>query len=615
MKKLKFKYPLFILGIIVTFLITPMQSHTFAWEIREDKTCEAKSSTLKSTREAAPATAGTKNGLTNNFNSSNGESSPSLEEKVDELFVRWDTCWTPGVAVAVVKDGDIVYSNGYGYAHMEYDIPVTPSTIFHIASVSKQFTTFSILLLEEDGKLSLDDEVGKYIEELPDFGKSITLRDLAHNISGLRDQWNLLGMAGWRLDDVITTDHVLRLVSRQNELNFEPGEEYLYSNTGFTLLAEVVARVSGKSFAEFTKERIFEPLGMTNTLFYDDHEKIVKNRAYSYGPREEGHRKRVLSYATVGATSLFTTVEDMKHWSNNFDNPSVGTPEMIEKMNTRAVLNNGDTISYALGQSVGTYKGLKRISHGGADAGYRTHFARFPEQDFSVIVFSNDASFNSTSMAMSVADIYLEDQLEEEKEEEEPDWEEKRVEVENRIKEMYCGQFELEPYNYITVSLENDTLFWETTTSRQKSELLPLSQTEFVIKRTGTKIEFREDNQNEFNKLVLRQNDREREAPRVEPFDPEQVDLSEYTGEFYSEEINTTYSFEIKKNEDGEKQLMAGQLRVGDFELTPLTPDFFRGAQWSFNRIEFVRDENGEVSGCKVSSGRVRNLRFEKLDQ
>ncbi len=534
--------------------------------------------------------------------------------KVDEIFVRWDTCWTPGVAVAVISGGEIIYSNGYGYANMEYDIPVTPSTIFHIASISKQFTTFSILLLEEEGKLSLDDEVGKYIEEFPDFGKSVTLRQLAHNISGVRDQWNLLGMAGWRLDDVITTEQVLRLVSNQKELNFDPGEEYLYSNTGFTLLAEVVARVSGKSFAEFTKERIFGPLGMTNTLFYDDHEKIVRNRAYSYGPRNDGYRKRVLSYATAGATSLFTTVEDMKHWSNNFDNPTVGTPEMIAKMNTRAVLNNGDTISYALGQTVGTYKGLKRISHGGADAGFRTFFARFPEQDFSVVVFSNDASFSSAGMAMRVADIYLEDYLvEDEDDEEEPDPEEKRVKVEPGIREMYCGQFKLERYNYITISMENDTLFWETTGSGRKNELIPVSQNEFVIEGTNTVVKFREDRPNEFNTLLLKQNDETREAPRVDPFDPDDVDLSEFTGEFYSEELNTTYMFETMEDDDGNTRLVARHIRIGDFNLTPLTPDFFRGAQWSFNRIEFIRDGNGNITGCKVSSGRVRDLHFEKI--
>ena len=203
------------------------------------------------------------------------------EEKIDQMMFL-NTSKTPGASIAVMKEGKLVFSKGYGMANLEYDIPVDNSTIFHIASVSKQFTAFSILLLAEDGKLNIDDDIRKYIPEVPDFGKTITLRHLANHTSGLRDQWNLLVMAGWRMDDVITTEQVLKLISRQESLNFEPGDEFLYCNTGFTLLAEVVARVSEMSFAEFTEKRIFAPLGMKSSLFYDDHEKIVKNRAYSY---------------------------------------------------------------------------------------------------------------------------------------------------------------------------------------------------------------------------------------------------------------------------------------------------------------------------------------------
>ncbi len=209
--------------------------------------------------------------------------SPSQQTvEFDRLFTQFDDINKPGASVAVLQDGEIIFSKGYGSANLEYDIPVTPETMFHVASVSKQFTVFAILLLAEEGKLNFDDDIRQYIPEVPDFGHTITLRHLASHTSGMRDQWNLLRMAGWRLDDVITTEHVLKIVARQKELNFKPGEEFLYSNTGFTLLAEVVARVSGKSFAQFTQERLFTPLNMSNSLFYDDHQKIVSNRAYSY---------------------------------------------------------------------------------------------------------------------------------------------------------------------------------------------------------------------------------------------------------------------------------------------------------------------------------------------
>jgi len=315
-----------------------------------------------------------------------------IEQKVDSIFNDFNSINKPGAAVAIVKNDSIVFSKGYGSANLEYNIPITTSTVFHIASVSKQFTVFSIMLLESKGKLELDDDIRMYIPEVPDFGKIITLRHLATHTSGLRDQWNLLRLAGWRFDDVITKEHILKLVSHQKELNFEPGEQFNYCNTGFTLLAEVVARVSGQSFATFTLENIFKPLKMANTLFYDDHEKIVKNRAYSYYHDNTGYKKSVLSYANVGATSLFTTVEDLSLWAMNFSTPIVGNEDIIAKMNTLATLNNGKKFGGAYGQFFNRYKGLNRFNHGGRDAGYRAHFARFPDQEFSVIVFSNYAS-------------------------------------------------------------------------------------------------------------------------------------------------------------------------------------------------------------------------------
>ncbi len=314
---------------------------------------------------------------------------------------------TPGVTVAVQKDGKIIYSKGFGYANLEDDVKNTPKTIFHIASVSKQFTAFAIALLADQGKLSLTDDIHKYLPELQDFGSVITINHLVHHTSGLRDQWSLLMMAGWRLDDVITQKQILRVISRQKELNFKPGEEMLYCNTGFTLLAEIVSRVTGESFADWTKRNMFDPLEMKNTFFYDDHEKIVKNRAYSYYEVPGGYKKSVLNYANAGATSLFTTVEDLSLWAINFEKMKVGNQRVMEMMNQRFVLNKGDTITYAFGQEIEKYKGLNAFSHGGGDAGYRTYFLRFPDQHFSVSVLSNLASFNPGSLSYALADLYL----------------------------------------------------------------------------------------------------------------------------------------------------------------------------------------------------------------
>lgn len=266
-----------------------------------------------------------------------------LESKVDRLFTPWDRPDSPGAAVLVMRGDEILYRHGYGSAQLEYEIPITPATVFHIASISKQLTAFSIHLLEQQGKLSLDDDVRRHVPEVPDFGKTITLRHLIHHTSGLSDQWELLILGGWRMDDVITHDQIMTMVRHQRELNFDPGEEHLYCNTGYTLLAEVVHRVTGQSFRDWTQANIFEPLGMTSTHFHDDHEMIVKNRAYSYQPDGDGFKKSVLSYANAGATSLFTTVEDLAKWIHNLQTGMVGGRALIAAMQVEGRLNDAAT--------------------------------------------------------------------------------------------------------------------------------------------------------------------------------------------------------------------------------------------------------------------------------
>jgi CubicO group peptidase (beta-lactamase class C family) len=533
----------------------------------------------------------------------------SSNEQVDELFAPWDKNDTPGLAVAVVKDGKIVYKKGYGAANLEYNIPISPSSIFHIASVSKQFTTFSVLLLEKQGKLSLEDDIRKYIPEVPDFGKKITLRHLATHTSGLRDQWNLLAMAGWRLDDVITKEHVLKLVSKQKDLNFTPGSEYTYCNTGFTLLAEVVARVSEMSFAEFTKANIFEPLQMNNTLFYDDHEKIVKNRAYSYYSSGEGYKKSVLSYANVGATSLFTTVEDLSLWSLNFNNPIVGDASIIKTMNTPAILNNGKEFGGAMGQFVGKYKGLNEIQHGGADAGYRSYLTRFPDENFSVIVFSNSAQFNSAGMAHKVVDIYLKDKITvaPKKEVVKKETPSENISISENTLNTYVGHFELQPGFIIQIKNEDGKLFAKAT-GQAVVPLIPLSKTEFKVKGVDAKIEVTSNGGKNIEAIKLHQNGRIMDAPRVKVFDKTTVTLSDFEGSFYSDELSTTYHFTIV-----DRKLTVQHSRHSDFELTPSKKDQFAAQAWFFGRVKFTRDENNQIIGCLVSNGRVRNLKFEKV--
>jgi CubicO group peptidase (beta-lactamase class C family) len=533
------------------------------------------------------------------------------EKQTDQLFTAWNNLESPGAAAAVEKDGKVIYKKGFGSAELEYNIPITSSTVFHIASVSKQFTCFSVLLLEKQGKLSINDDVRKYIPEVPDFGKVITLNHLMHHMSGLRDQWTLLAMAGWRLDDIITKDQILRIVSRQKELNFNPGDEYLYCNTGFTLLAEVVARVSGQTFPEFCRTHIFEPLKMRNTLFYDDCERIVKNRAYSFYADSTGYKKSILSYSNAGATSLFTTAEDLCLWSRNFESPVVGDKDIINRMNLRGILNKGDTITYAMGQEIGKYKGLKIISHGGADAGYRSFLVRFPDQRFSVNVLSNLASFDPGGMSFKIADIYLRDKEvvtvpKKEVSESTAPTDIKEIKIDHDVLLSYCGQYEWQLGIYVTISLENDNLF-VSAPELPKTSMIPVSSTEFDVKAASARVTFVVDS-GKVSKMKVNMNGGEVIAMKMQDFDPAKINLPEYSGEFYSEELCTSYTMVVES-----VKLIARHFRTGDVILTPNKPDQFSGNQWYFGNVEFVRDTDNKITGCKVTSSRVRNLKFVKI--
>jgi CubicO group peptidase (beta-lactamase class C family) len=335
---------------------------------------------------------------------------PDIEPSIDAIFAEWDNPDSPGCTVAVIQDGQIVYKKGFGMANLEYGIPNDPGTIYHVASLSKQFTAFAVQLLASEGKLSLDEDVRLVLPELHDFGSKITIRHLIHHTSGLRDQWNLLGMAGWRSGDVITEEDILNILWRQKELNFEPGTEKLYSNSGYTLMSQIVKRVSGVSFRQFCEEQIFAPLGMIHTHFHDDHTEIVKGRAYSYSQNQDGSFKHFpLQYGNVGATSLFTTVEDLSLWDRNFDRPKVGDVALLQEMHKNGVLNNGVELDYASGLINGSYRGLRTVGHDGADAGFRSTFQRFPDQRFAVIIFANLSSFNPNLLAHKVAEVFLGD--------------------------------------------------------------------------------------------------------------------------------------------------------------------------------------------------------------
>lgn len=535
--------------------------------------------------------------------------SKSETQRVDQLFSKWAKPDSPGAVVAVIENGAIIYSRGYGLASLEYDVPNAPTTVFHMASISKQFTALAIYLLALDGKLSLDDDVRKYLPELHQFDETITIRQLLHHTSGLRDQWSLLALAGWRLEDVITEQDILDLIWRQTDLNFSPGDQYLYSNTGYTLLGLIVKRVSGIPLSAFAKERIFEPLGMTHTHFQDDYGTVVKHRAFSYAPSDDGKYKYVaLSYSTVGPSSLFTTVEDLAKWDQNFYTGQVGGKSLLAQMQTKGMLNSGKEISYASGLIVDEYRGLKTVWHNGGDAGYRTNILRFPDERFSVIILANAADLDPTALSLRIADIFLTDKFAVPSAAAPSKSVPKATEIkiDPKVLDAYVGKYQLTPYVIITFTRDGDQLFAQVT-GQAKYPVFPSSKSTFFWKTVDAYFTF--DKTSEGGQVmggVHHQFGGEFPAKRIVeiPLNSDQVNGCQ--GEFYSDELGVIYTITY---EDG--VLMVRYPR-GNIPLTQTSTDNFLG-KFPIGRLEFSRGQDGACNGLTIDDGRVQKLRFSKV--
>jgi CubicO group peptidase (beta-lactamase class C family)/D-alanyl-D-alanine dipeptidase len=516
--------------------------------------------------------------------------------QVDRIFERWDKTVSPGCALGVMKDGRIVYKRGYGMADLDHDVTITPATVFHVASMSKQFTAAAILLLEQDGKLSVDDDVRKSIPELPDFGAKITLRHLIHHTSGLRDQWDLLGLAGWRYSrDLITDEDVLSVMAKQKDLNFKPGERHLYCNTGYTLLAQVVKRVSGQSFRGFTSARIFEPLGMKSTHFRDDFSEIVKGMAVGYVPFLNTFKISVTNFDTVGATSLLTTVEDLALWDENFYRPRVGGRKLVERMLERGKLNSGETLDYAYGLTLGKYKGLPFIDHGGSDAGYRSDLIRFPEQHVSVAVLCN-LSMNPSQLARQVADIYLAKELKAEPAKpEEPGL---KLPPEQLAK--LAGIYVLPDHSAIRrIVVANGEL------RSTIGALRAITESRFKVAGQPTEIRFEPTPEGGWRMIESAEGaGRPAVYERAAEFAPGPSELAEYAGEYRSEEIEPVFRMTVR---DG--RLTLERLKSDPAPLQPAAKDLFTHP---LGTIRFVRSPAGRVDGFVLNRGRILGFRFEK---
>ncbi len=569
----------------------------------------------------------------------------SVTARVDKLFAEWDKPDSPGCALGIVKDGQLIYKHGYGMANLDYNIPISPQSIFNIESMAKQFTAMSILLLAKQGKLSLDDEIQKYLPEVPRYQSPITIRHLIHHTSGIRNYIELAELAGMRGENIhLTSDDFLGLIARQKELNFKPGEELLYSNSGYFLLGLIVKRVSGKSLREFAGEKIFKPLGMNNTQFVDDRNLVVKNRATAYLPNSNGGFSAAISIDDPpGDGGLYTSVEDLFLWDQNFYNNKLGGgPDLIAEELSESILNNGETIRYAFGLQVREYKGLKTIGHGGSGGGFEATMIRFPEQNFSVMCLCNAGyKVSAGGLANQVADIFLADQFKKG-----PDAVKETAAAtpdiisipEKELASLAGLYFDPITLRSIGFYMKDGKLMvaWggEPSPSSVTPDhvLSPLSQNRFLTGARGNvEIVFIRPIAGGPMQVKVIISGRTTTLGAVQNV-PSSIQLAEFTGRYISGELGgATYTLSIK---DGKLLL---QVRNGitafsdkglvlafsqasgsevpkDILLTSEFADFFSTVVNDERvTVRFTRNQQNAVSGFTLSTGTVRRLRFNKL--
>ena len=533
----------------------------------------------------------------------------SQTRDVDGIFAPWDTTASPGCALGVIREGKLVHKRGYGMASLDLGVALGPTAVLRIGSTSKQFTAAAITLLAEEGKLTLDDEIQKHIPEIPDYGTAVTVRHLLHHTSGLRDYLVLMFLAGNRPDDFYTNDEVLTMLARQRELNFPPGEEYLYSNSGYFLLGEIVRRISGSSLREYADEMIFQPLGMTHTHFHDDHTEIVPNRASGYSPTKAGNFAiDMTTLDMVGDGGVFTTVEDLLQWDRNFYEQRIGGPEFNTTLLTRGVLNSGKTLDYALGLQHGSYRGRPVVEHSGSFVGFRAQLMRFPADQLSIICLCNLSTANPTALARLVADVYL--GIEPEtisaagggSDNSKTPIVELTEEALHTLTGVYLNdELDAQPRGLRVIS---DTGHLLLTLSGDEYVATPVSGNRFHSSSSGLDVEL-EFEPKESPQLTIRiSGDVYARFSRSDLALPTTAQLAEYAGTYHSAELGADYRFVLQ---DGDLYLRHNA--APDSPLLPLQRDQFTVGRLD---IEFLRDGQGVVRALSLDAGRVQNLRFER---
>jgi CubicO group peptidase (beta-lactamase class C family) len=537
----------------------------------------------------------------------------SIEIKIDTLIAQMGlSSLTPGGVVGVFKNGKIVFIKAYGVANFETKEPNKTTTVFNLASVSKQFTGAAILLLAKEKKLSLKDDIRKYLPDFSDYGHTITIENLVHHTCGIRS-YDVLKLLSGTQDSIENQKEIYSLILQQKALNFKPGDEFLYSNSGYVLLVKIIEKISGMPFSKFVEEKIFKPVGMNQTAIYDKTGKLIKNSAIGHTWGGDQHFKKTgsISSTVVGQSNIYTSVTDFLQWDNNFYKNKLGKWDCNKEMTTLTKLSNGDTCKYAFGLEIGEHNGLKTISHQGGISDFTAQYIQIPSEKFAVVCLFN-IPVDVTGLAYKITDLFVKGKTATVAATLPP----VKAVIDTAILQKYVGKyFDEKQWLLATITKENDRLFFEAP-YQDKFEIFPSADSTFFVTFADLKLIFSKDSKGAIEKITIIQDGQQFPLTYLgtNVFKPKGTALSKYAGEYYSKEINTNFPVVFKDNKlyvlfpQSLAQFCKGNREA---ELIAEYADYFASPVSSF---QFTKNAECAISGFILKDvGRVRNLVFYKI--
>lgn len=530
------------------------------------------------------------------------------EGRVDQAMARYGPS-TPGAVVGVVRGGRLVFARAYGMADLTHGVPFTPETPTNIGSTSKQFTAFAVLALAAEGRVDLDADVRTYLPELPDLGATVTVRHLLTHTSGYREYLNTLALGGWQMGDTFPRDRIVEIVQRQPELQNAPGAEFNYNNTAFALAAQLVERVTGEPFPAWMAAHVFAPAGMTRTVVRASPQTVVPGRAAGYQAAATGGVEEVQdAWASMGAGGIYSTLPDLARWMQGY----LSADPARRTMTTRSVLTTGDTTSYGMGLFVDTWRGQRRLHHGGADAAHRAQFIAFPDLDAGVIVLSNDATFDAGGTANAVAGWFFADDLAPAADPAAPAPAATAFDpatFDPATFDAYAGRYAMDemPAFVLTFSREGEALFGQAT-GQPRFPLTPTSDSTFALTVVEASLTFHHDARGAHTGRVTLHQNGDHRATRLDDEAAAAPDRAAIAGRYHSDELDATYTLAV---EDGALVLRHRRFPA-PIPLAHRAGDAF-SASFPISTVDVERDADGRVTGLRVGNGRTRDVRFARM--